>query len=66
MCQAFEVERQYMRAAEETIRRRGYDAHLSGIPRSDNPEPDHPNPQYSSKLQWWYGWDTAAAGIDFW
>ena len=66
MCQAFEGERNYMLAHERGIRRKGYEAQKASVPREENPESDHPNPEYSDKRQWWYGWDTAAGGRELW
>ncbi len=66
MCQAFEGEQNFLLAMDKSTRRRGYDAQKAGIPRDDNPEQDHNNPRYSDKVQWWYGWDTAAEGREPW
>lgn len=66
MCQAYEGEHAYIMARDKAVRRRGYDAQRMGVARDANPEPDHPNPEYSDKLQWWYGWDTAAKGREPW
>lgn len=66
MCQAFEGERNYLLAHQKIVRKRGWDAQKAGIPREQNPEYDHPLKEYSDKVQWWYGWDTAAEGRDAW
>lgn len=66
MCQAFAGEQSYLLVRDERTRRRGYDAHKAGVPREENPEDDHQNPEYSDKRQWWFGWDTAAEGRDAW
>lgn len=66
MCQAYEGEADYLFAREKWIRQKGYDAQKAGVPRGANPEPDHENPEYSDKRQWWFGWDTAADGRAAW
>jgi hypothetical protein len=66
MCQAFAGESAYMFARDKWIRRKGYDAQRAGVPREDNPELDHPNPEYSNKRQWDLGWQTAASGDKPW
>jgi len=66
MCQAYEGEKNYIFAHEKWVRSKGYGAQKNGVPREENPERDHPNPSYSDKAQWWYGWDTAAAGREAW
>ena len=55
-----------MLASDKATRRRGYDAFKAGIPREDNPEQDHALREYSHKVQWWYGWDTAQKGREPW
>lgn len=66
MCQAYEGERDYLFVQEKWIRQKGYDAQKAGVPRDANPERDHELPDYSDKRQWWFGWDTAAAGRESW
>lgn len=66
MCQAYEGERNYLFAKEKRVREKGYNAFKEGVPREANPERDHENPEYSHKRQWWFGWDTAAAGRELW
>ena len=59
MCQAFEGERDYMNSRSAWIRSKGYNAQKAGIPKTDNPE-------YSDKVEWELGWETAAAGRELW
>ncbi|MGH1429784.1 MAG: hypothetical protein ACRBB4_01570 [Neptuniibacter sp.] len=66
MCQAFEGEQSWLLAHDRSVRKRGFDAQKSGVNREDNPEPTHELKEYSDAEQWWLGWDTAAAGSDFW
>ena len=66
MCQAFAGEQNYLFARDKSTRRRGYDAQQAGVPRDQCPESDHSNPEYSDKVQWEYGWDTAADGRELW
>jgi len=48
------------------IRSKGYKAHKAGVSKTDNPEPGHDNPEYSDKVQWDLGWETAAKGQELW
>ncbi len=66
MCQAFEGEQNFMLGQEQWIRQKGYDAQKAGVPRDANPERDHALEEYSDKVQWWLGWDTAAKGREPW
>ena len=66
MCQAFEGERDYMNSRSAWIRSKGYNAQKAGTPKTDNPESDHPIPEYSDKVEWDLGWETAAAGRELW
>lgn len=66
MCQAFEGERDYMNSRSAWIRSKGYNAQKAGIPKTDNPESVHPIPEYSDKVEWGLGWETAAAGRELW
>lgn len=66
MCQKAEGESNYLVASDRATRRRGYEAYLKGVPLSANPEPDHPNPDYSDKRQWEMGWRSAEAGEKCW
>ena len=66
MCQAFEGERDYMNGRSAWIRSKGYNAQKAGIPKTDNPESAHPIPEYSDKVEWELGWETAAAGRELW
>ena len=61
MCQAFEGERDYMNSRSAWIRSKGYNAQKAGIPKTDNPIPE-----YSDKVEWELGWETAAAGRELW
>ena len=66
MCQTYEGERNYMVDQAAWIRSVGYNAQKAGEPKFSNPESDHPIPEYSDKVEWDLGWDTAAAGREHW
>jgi|JI10StandDraft_1071094.scaffolds.fasta_scaffold538175_2 hypothetical protein len=66
MCQAYEGERDYISSRDAWIRSKGYEAHKAGVSKTDNPEPGHDNPEYSDKVQWDLGWETAAKGQKLW
>lgn len=62
MCQAYAGERSYVSHMDERLRRIGYDAFLSGTPRS---EIEQLSNDYDKKQQL-DGYDTAAANREFW
>ena len=66
MCQAYEGEAAGIRWHDKCVRERGYNAFLAGVALEDNPEADHPNPEYSDKRQWAFGWETAKEGRPRW
>jgi len=66
MCQAYEAEQASIFFHDKCVRSRGWNAQKEGVPREDNPEPDHPLPEYSDKRMWWQGWDTAERGEEKW
>ena len=61
MCQAFDGERDYMNNRSAWIRSKGYNAQ-----KADNPESDHPIPEYSDKVEWELCWETTAVGRELW
>lgn len=66
MCQKAQGESDYLVARDRHIRAKGYKAFSDGVPITNCPESDHPNPDYSDKRQWEMGWRTAEAGEKAW